>query len=250
MISTIAKREFSSLFATPLAWVLLASVLFIVGYLFLLQLDLYLQIAPQLAARPNPPGITDILISPVLNNASVILLMVSPLLTMRLIAEERRSGTLGLLISAPLSPIEIVMGKFLGMMLFWCVLIALLSLMPLSLLLGGSLDIGKLASGLLGLLLLLSCFTAIGLYISSLTEQPGVAAIGSFGVLLLLWIIDWAGKTGEGSSGLLSWLSLVSHYKPMLHGLINSADLAYFLLITGFFLALTARQLDNQRLAP
>jgi ABC-2 type transport system permease protein len=109
---------------------------------------------------------------------------------------------------------------------------------------------GKLASGILGLLLLLSCFTAIGLYISSLTEQPGVAAIGSFGVLLLLWIIDWAGKTGQGSGGVLSWLSLVGHYKPMLLGLINSADLAYFLLITGFFLALTARQLDNQRLAP
>lgn len=253
-VFTIAKREFRALFATPLAWVLLASVLFIVGYLFLLQLDLYLQIAPQLAARPNPPGITDTLIAPVLNNASVILLMVSPLLTMRLIAEERRSGTLGLLVSAPLAPMQIVIGKFVGMMGFWLVFLALLALMPLSLLMGGSLDIGKLAGGLLGLLLLLACFTATGLYISSLTEQPGVAAIGSFGVLLLLWIIDWASQASRGGTangdGVLSWLSLLHHYKPMLSGLINSADLAYFVLLTAGFLLLAARQLDNDRLAP
>lgn len=150
------------------------------AYFFLLYLDLYLQLQPRLAAAANGPGITDIIVAPLYSTAATVLLLVTPLLTMRLISEERRSQTLSLLISAPVSMSEIILGKFLGVFSFVLILLALISAMPLSLLAGGSLDIGLWASGLLGLILLLASFCSIGLYISTLTTQPTVAAIATF----------------------------------------------------------------------
>jgi ABC-2 type transport system permease protein len=176
--------------------------------------------------------------------AAIILLMIMPLLTMRSIAEEKRNRTLCLLVSAPLGMSEIVLGKFLGLMLFVFILISMLMLMPLSLYLGTSLDSGKLLSIYLGMLLLLATFTAIGLYLSSLTENQTIAAISTFGVLLMLWIIDWK----WGSVTVLSYLSLLQHHQSMLEGVFNSSDIAYYLLLIVGFLVLTIRQLDRERL--
>jgi ABC-2 type transport system permease protein len=110
------------------------------------------------------------------------------------------------------------------------------------------LDVGKLLSGLLGLSLLVGAFAAAGLYMSSLTEQPTIAAVSSFGLLLLLWIINWAGSSGEQVSGVLSYLSLVQHYDSLLKGLFNSADVAYYLLFILTFLVLSIQRLDANRL--
>ena len=195
MLLTIAGRELRSLFLSPLAWAILATVQFIIAYLFLSQVDAYLMLQPRLAAIEGAPGVADLVIAPLLGNAAIILLLITPMITMRVLIEERRNRTISLLFSAPVSMTEIILGKYLGVLGFFLVLLAMIALMPLSLLAGTELDLGKLAAGLLGLTLLLAAFSAIGLYMSAHTDQPTIAAISTFGLLLLLWIIDWAGNS-------------------------------------------------------
>ncbi len=247
MILTIAGRELRSLFLSPLAWVLLAVVQLILAYLFLAQLEVYLNLQPRLAALEGAPGATDLIVAPLLADAAVVLLLVVPLVTMRLLSEERRAGTLELLLSAPVSMTEIVLGKYLGALAFLLIMLLLLALMPLSLLAAGGLDLGKLAAGLLGLALLAAAFAAAGLFLSSLTAQPAAAAAGTFGLLLLLWLGDWSARGGGGDE-LVRYLALLSHYEPLLRGLVRSVDLAYFALFVLTFLVLSIRRLDAERL--
>jgi ABC-2 type transport system permease protein len=249
MVFTLAGRELRSLFLSPLAWAILAVVQGICAYFFLLYVDLFLQVQPRLAAAPSGPGLTDIVVTPLYSTAATVLLLVVPLLTMRLISEERRGQTLSLLFSAPVSMTEIVLGKFLGVLAFVWLMLAFIALMPLSLLAGGSLDLGLWASGLLGMALLLAGFCSVGLFMSTLTAQPTVAAVSSFGLLLLLWILDLAGTTGSGGGGtVLTYLSMLQHYQALLKGVFSSTDLVYYLLFIGIFLVLSIRQLDAQRL--
>ena len=245
MITSIALRELRSMFLSPLAWTVLAVIQLVLAWSFFTQIDFFFNIQSQLATLPNAPGVTDLVVMPTFEVASIILLMVTPLLTMRLISEERRNGSIALLLSSPISMTEIVLGKFTGIVLFMLIFITMISLMPLSLLMGTELDLGKLAAGMFALMLLLSAFSAAGLYLSSLTSNPVVAAISSFGLLLLLWIIN--SNTGDASNT-LDQLSLLGHFAPMLRGLIDTADIAYFVLFIATFLLLTIRQLDSQRL--
>jgi ABC-2 type transport system permease protein len=248
MLLTIAGRELRSLFLSPLAWAILAVVQFIIAYLFLSAVDAYLMVQPRLAAIEGAPGVADLVIAPLFGNAAIILLLITPMITMRVLSEERRNRTISLLFSAPVSMTEIILGKYLGVLGFFLVLLAMIALMPLSLLAGTELDLGKLAAGLLGLTLLLAAFSAIGLFMSALTDQPTIAAISTFGLLLLLWIIDWAGKSEAQVSGLFAYLSMLRHYETLLKGLIHSTDVAYYLLITILFLGLSIRRLDADRL--
>ncbi len=248
MIFTIAGRELRSLFLSPLAWSILGVVQFIYAYLFLAQIETFLALQPRLATLDGAPGVVDIVVAPLFANAAVLLLLITPLITMRVLSEERRNRTLSLLFSAPVSMTEIIVGKYLGVVSFILVLIGMLALMPLSLLTGTDLDLGKLAAGLLGLTLVVSAFTAIGIFMSSLTEQPTVAAITTFGLLLLLWILDWAGNSGMPSSGLLGYLSVLHHYEPLLKGLFSSVDVVYYLLVIVLFLGFSIRRLDADRL--
>lgn len=241
----LARREFAGLFATPFAWLVLAGFQFVTAWIFLGQLDGYLQLQPRLGAMPSGPGVTDLVVAPLLGSAAGILLFVTPLVTMQAISGERQRGSLELLLAAPLARYEIVIGKYLGLLLFAGLLLALLAAMPLSLLAGGPLDGGKLAAGLLGLLLLTAASVAVGLLASTLTRSPAVAAFGGFGVLLLLWLIDSGGATG----GLLGELSLARHLQPFLTGLVTGVDVAYFLLLTALSLALAAYRLETERLA-
>ncbi len=248
MIGTIALRELRSLFLSPLAWCVLAVVQFILAYLFLAQLDTFMMVQPRLAAMEGAPGVTDIVVAPLLSNAGVILLLVAPLLTMRLVSEERRAGTLPLLLSAPVSMTEIALGKYLGVVTFFLAMLVLIALMPLSLYVGTTLDAGKLAAGVVGLGLVIASFAAAGLFMSTLTAQPTVAAISTFGLLLLLWILDWAAGTREGMSGLFASLSLLTHYESLLKGVFDTGDIAYYLLFILTFLVLSIRRLDAERL--
>jgi ABC-2 type transport system permease protein len=245
MIMTIALRELRSMFLSPLAWTVLAVTQLILAWSFFAQIDFFFSIQPQLATMPNAPGVTDLVVMPTFEIASIILLMVTPLLTMRLISEEKRNGSLALLLSSPISMTQIVLGKFVGIALFMLIFIIMISLMPLSLLMGTELDLGKLAAGMFALMLLLSAFSAAGLFLSSMTRNPVVAAISSFGLLLLLWIIS--SNTGD-SSTVLTQLSLLRHFAPMLRGLIDTADVVYFILFIATFLLLAIRQMDSQRL--
>ena len=248
MIFTIAGRELRSLFLSPLAWTILGVVQFIYAYLFLSQVDTFLALQSRLATLDGAPGVVDIVVAPLFANAAVLLLLITPLITMRVLSEERRNHTLSLLFSAPISMTEIIVGKYLGVLSFILILIGMLALMPLSLMVGTDLDLGKFAAGLLGLTLVVSAFTAIGIFMSSLTEQPTIAAISTFGLLLLLWILDWAGSTGMPSSGLLGYLSVLHHYEPLLKGLFSSVDVIYYLLIIILFLVFSIRRLDADRL--
>lgn len=250
MIPLIAARELRSLFVSPLAWTILAIVEALLAYLFLGQVDFFLQIQPRLAGLENAPGVTEVVVSPLFGNAAMVMLLVVPMVTMRLLSDERRNLTMPLLLSAPVSMTQIVLGKYLGVIGFLALMLLLLALMPLALLLGGGLDFGMLAGCLLGLLLLLGSFAAIGLFMSSLTTQPTIAAISTFGVLLLLWIVDWnRAPAGDGDgSGLLGYLSMTRHYEALLQGSFNSADVVYYLLIIVGFLVLAIRRLDADRL--
>ena len=247
MILNIASHELRSLFLSPLAWTVLAVVQLILCWVFFSQIDVFFSLQKELTTLPNAPGVTDLIISPMLEIASIMLLMISPLLTMRLISEERRNGTLTLLLSSPISISEIVLGKFLGIILFYIILLGMISLMPLSLMMGTELDLGKLAAGLLGLLLLLCSFAAAGLFLSSLTANPVIAAISTFGLLLLLWMIDRSGAT-TGPDTVFDYLSLTHHLSPLLRGMVDSVDLAYFGLFIITFLILTIRHMDAERL--
>lgn len=248
MIGHIAARELRSLFLSPLAWSILAVVQFILAWLFLGQLDVYVAFQSRIAMMENPPGATEVIVAPLFSSATIILLLVIPLLTMRLVSEERRSRTLPLLFSAPVSMSEIVLGKYLGLLGFLAIMLGLITLMPLSLLSIGTLDFGLLASNLLGLMLMLGAFAAAGLFMSILTAQPTVAAISTFGLLLLLWIIELTGKNGAEAGNVLAYLSLQRHYEALLRGLFNSSDILYYLLFIAAFLVLSVRRLDADRL--
>ncbi|HED19001.1 MAG TPA: ABC transporter permease [Gammaproteobacteria bacterium] len=248
MILTIALREIKNLFLSPLAWAILAVMQLIVAYLFLIQLDEFTLLQPRLAGIEGAPGVTDIIVAPLLQTTGFLLLLIAPAITMRVFSDEKRNRTLTLLLSAPISMTEIVLGKFLGVTLFFLLLLAMLLAMPLSLYAGTTLDAGKLASGVLGLALVLSTFAAIGVFMSSLTEQPVVAFISTLGLLILLWIIDWSGTSQAQISTLFQYLSIKTHFESFLKGLFSTADAGYFLLLTSTFLILGIRRLDQQRL--
>ena len=248
MISTIATREFISLFLSPLAWTVLAILQCILAYLFLTQVETFSIIQPKLATIEGAPGLTDIVVTPLYGNAAIILLLVTPLLTMRLICEERRNKTLSLLLSAPISNIDIIFGKYLGILGLLILIVFLVTLMPLSLLMGGELDFGKLAANLLALLLLVCAFSSTGLFMSTIAGHPTIAAMGTFGILLLLWILDWTTSMQDQRSELFEYLSILRHFQTLQSGLISSADISYFLLFIATFLLLSIRSLDNDRL--
>lgn len=248
MILAIGWRELRSLFLSPLAWTILAVVQLILGYMFLGHIEQYLLWQSRLLEMEGAPGLTEIIVAPLFGNAAIVLLLVVPLITMRLISEERRNRTLSLLFSAPISMTEIILGKYLGILFFLFIILVMITLMPLSLLLGGKLDFGLLASGFIGLGLLLASFAAVGLFMSTLTQHSTVAAIGSFGILLLFWILDISGGQSSEDGNMLSYLSLLNHYEPFLRGLFDSADAIYLLLFIATFLVMSIRRLDADRL--
>lgn len=247
-IMTIAWREFRSLFLSPLAWSILAILQFILAYLFLSDLDGFNSIQSRLSGIDGAPGLTDLVIVPLYSHAAILLMLLTPLLTMRLICQERRNKTLVLLLASPISNTEIIIGKFLGVLGLLILLIMLISLMPLSLLLGGTLDFGKLASNLFGIILLVSTFTALGVLMSSLATHPTIAAFSSYGVLIFLWVADVSFAWDEQANAILQAIALLPHFQNFQSALISSADVAYFILVTTLMLKLSIHQLEKERL--
>lgn len=245
MILTIAHKEFRSLFATPSTWLILGGLQFIFAWFFLARLDAYLQVQSQLAQLANPPGVTQSVASPVLATVAFILMMLVPIFTMRLVAEERRNQTLVLLMASPLASWEIIAGKFLGMLLFLSLIIAASFLMLMTLALGTPLDFGLLITNAVGLFMLTACYTALGLYFSTLTTQPIVAATSTIAALFGLWLIDAAGSS---TSPILKALSPTIHFQSFNAGLLLSGDIVYFLLFCAICLLLAIRRLNNSRI--
>lgn len=243
----IAAWEFKALFATPTAWTMLAVLQLLFAYLFLTRVEAFLTLQPRLAVIENSPGLTDIIVPPLFGNVGIILLLVTPLLTMNLICAERRNKTLPLLLSAPISSADIVVGKYLGILGLLALVVALTALMPLSLLVGGELDSGKLCANLLALLLAVAAFAALGLYLSALASHPVIAALGSFGLLLTLWLLDWSVTIKDQRSELIEYLSLLRHLQNLQTGLIGTADIGYFLLFSTGCIVLAILRLNGER---
>lgn len=245
MIRLLALRELRSLFAMPSTWFALAVLQFVFAWFFLARLDAFLEIQPQLAQLANPPGVTITIAAPLFNTAALLLMMLVPMFTMRLIAEERRNQTLALLLAAPLSSRHIVLGKFFGLLVFLAVLVAGVPLMLYTLALGTALDHGLLLSNMLGLLLLTASYIAVGMYVSALTTQPVIAAIGALAVLVGLWLAD-IGAAAEDSPWHL--ISPLNHFQNFNAGLLDSGDAAFFVLFSAFFLLLAMRRIHNNRI--
>jgi ABC-2 type transport system permease protein len=245
MIFTLAGKELRSMFTSPLAWVVLAFVQLILSWIFLFRIDYFISAQAQIASTPNAPGLTEIAIVPMFGIASIVLLMSVPLLTMRLISEERRNQTMALLMAAPISMTEIVLGKYLALIAFLALISMLILMMALSVLAGGTIDFGLLIANLIGLMLLGASFAAIGLFISCLTNYPVVAAILSLGAFLGLWIMNIAASDPESY---LNLVSLLKHFEGFMNGSIAATDLIYFSLLITTFLILSVRRLDADRL--
>jgi ABC-2 type transport system permease protein len=247
MIFTIAWRELKNLFLSPLAWVALAVLQWFLALTFLQILDQVIRQRAQLLALATAPGITELIVPSMFRDAAIVLLLITPLLTMRLIAEERRGRTLPLLFSAPISMTQIVLGKYLGVVMFLALVVLLMTLMPLSLMAGGQVDLGLLAIAMLGLLLTLASFAAIGLFVSTLTQHVIVAAVGAMGLTLFFWLADWTGQ-GDPHASTLAYLSLFNHYWSFLRGYVDTTSVAYYVLFITTFLVLSIRRLDGDRL--
>lgn len=244
MILTIAHKEFRSLFAMPSTWMLLGGLQFILAWFFLARLDAFLQVQVQLAQLANAPGATQSVAAPLYATAALVLMMLVPIFTMRLIAEERRNQTMAMLMAAPVASWQIVLGKFFGLLLFLLLIILACVLMLLALALGTRLDLGLLFSNALGLLLLTASYTALGLYFSTLTTQPIVAAASTLAALFGLWLADMGAADSD-----MAWRAITpnSHFQNFNSGLLLSTDIVYFLLFSATFLLLAVRRLHNNR---
>ncbi len=244
IVLTIARTEARRIFVSPLAWTVLAVLQSILGVVFLL---LILDYAQNPRGPESSVGLSDYIGGGLYSFATLVLLLVMPLLTMRLFAEERKNGSLSLLLASPVSLIEIVLGKFLGLFAFIAATILLLAAMPLMLLVGSNLDLGRIAAGLLGLSLMMMALGAAGLYVSTLTREPTIAAVASFGLLLMLWLMQVLSSQPGWIGRLLGYLAIVGHFENLRRGIFSSVDIVYYLLFTVLFLWLAVLQLDSER---
>ena len=238
MIRSIAFRELKSLYATPVAWVLLAASQLLLAWLMFAQLDVYLRIQPELTAAGSGLGIIDLVIIPTLNTSALMLLVTIPLLGARSFSGEMQSGRINLLLSSPVSALQLVLGKWLGLVLASAPLTMLMILMALVLESGSSLDAGQLFSSALGLLLTTSKAAALTVWLSSITRQAMIAASLAYGVLFLLWLLDSHSTGGSPVN-----LALSPHLQPFFRGLLETSHLVYFMSVTGLALGFAIHRL-------
>jgi gliding motility-associatede transport system auxiliary component len=234
----IFAKEFKSLILSPLAWSIMAVLQWIISFQFLSHIEKYLAIQQQQGLTSN---VTDMIIVPIYGAISITLLLITPILTMRQISGEYKNNTMSLLLSSPVPASIIVLGKYLAVCCFLYSCVLFLSLMPLSLIWTAAIDLGQIASAIMGVVLCISAFVALGLYLSSLTRHPSVAAISSLGILLFLWLINWAASSGEFS--LLAYLSLLYHLKDFIMGSITTEHISFFILFSIYFLVLSIEKL-------
>jgi len=246
MIINVARKELKSVFASPMGWVILSLLMFAFGTYYLNGVNDYFAVMSGAMRPAERTGVTQFVAQTVYGLASFIMLFAVPLLSMRLISEERRSQTLPFLFSAPISLTEIVLGKFVGLVAFLSILIVFIALMLSTLNIWSDIDFGFIIANSIGLWLLVASFSALGLYFSRLPHHPVVAVFLTFVALFALMILDRF-FAGDPSNTLAS-LSLMRHFQSFSSGLIDSGDIAYFVLFITTFLTLTVRRLDADRL--
>ncbi len=247
MSFVIARNELRRAFLTPLAWVLLAAVLAVLAYFFLISLGAFFTLMPKIAGMADAPGVTDLVVLPLLRAVASLLLIIIPLLGMRAVAGDRQNGSLTLLLASGIGDVGIVWGKFFGLFGFIIIFIALAAAMPLSLESGTSLDLGRVAAALFGLALFAAALIGIAVAASAMTQSAPLAASIALITNLLLWMAD-AGARYEGvSSTFINYLALPTHLEPFLHGIVSSIDIVYFVLVAFVALALATRRVAALR---
>lgn len=249
-ILAIAGKELRGYFASPIGYVLVGFWALLYGYFFY-SLVAYFERQSMQMAMGGPGGsmnVNQMLITPLLVNATVIMLLIFPLITMRTYAEEKRSGTIELLLTSPLTDVQIILGKFLGALGLYAAMLAVTLLHTALLFYYGSPEWKPIASGYLGLLLMGASFLSLGLFISSLTKNQIVAGMITFSVFLMLWIINWiATFTGPTMQAVLNYLSITSHFDDFAKGIIDTKHVVYYLSFIAFGLFLTMKSVDSER---
>jgi ABC-2 type transport system permease protein len=245
-VLAIARKELSSYFASPIAYVVVGFFALMFGFFFY-SLLLYFD-RQSLQAAGQAVNVNEQFLRPVFLNATVIFLFVLPLVTMRTYSEEKRSGTIELLLTAPLTDLQIILGKFLGAMGLYTAMLAITLVHVGLLFVFGNPEWRPVATTYLGLLLMGGCFVSIGLLISSLTKNQIVAGMITFGVFLMLWVINWiASFMGPTTQQVLNYLSITDHLDDFTKGIIDTKHLVYYVSFITFGLFLTARSVDTER---
>lgn len=252
-VLAIARREIGAIVHSPIAAAVLCVFLVLAGYFFSSAASYYSLVSTRALSGGAPdPGLNLIegVLRPFFTPVAVLLLIFLPLVSMRLFAEESRSGTLELLLSYPVRDGEVVLGKFLAALAF-------LALLLLGTVLDGALlgivarpqpDPVPYATAFVGLLLLGSAFLSIGLFASSLTGNQIVAAVLSFGALLAFILIEWVGPLATpGTARVLTHLSIMEHFGDFAKGVVDVRDVAYYVLFTAFFLYAATRRVEMRR---
>jgi ABC-2 type transport system permease protein len=248
---TIARRELFSYFTSPIAYIVLAMFAVIFGFFFYSAVAIFVNFSTQAAMQPGaapPMNVNQFIVQPTLGNFGIILLLLTPLVTMRLFAEEKRSGTIELLLTSPVGDYEIIFGKWLGAMLLYACMLGV-SLVNLSILfIVSTPDWQAMLVGYLGLLLMGGAFLAVGAFVSTLTRNQIVAGAVTFCLFLLFWVLDWASAYNTSTIGrLCSYLAIAPHFEQFSKGVIEIKDAVYYLsaIATGLFLS--KRSLESLR---
>ena len=247
-VLTLAQKELKGYFASPIAYIVIGLYALMFGYFFYALLIYFDRQGMQMAGAGQSVNVNEQLIRPVFLNAMVIFLFVLPMVTMRTYSEEKRSGTIELLLTAPLTDMQIILGKFLGAMGLYAAMLAV-TLIHVGLLFAfGNPEWIPIAITYVGLLLVGGCFISVGLLISSLTKNQIVAVMITFTVFLMLWVIDWiASFMGPTGQAVLNYLSITNHLDDFTRGVVDTKHLVYYVSFILFGLFLTARSVDTER---
>ena len=249
-IVAIAQKELRSYFASPIAYVVIGMFALVFGWFYVAMLSWFLMqsMQGQMMGGGGPMNVNQQLIRIVLQNAAVVILFLLPMITMRTYSEEKRTGTIELLLTSPVSDWQIIVGKFLGAMGLYVVMLAVTLIHVLLLFAYGNPEWRPIATGYLGLLLLGGCFLSFGLLFSSVTRNQIVAAVVTFVFFLLFWVLDWMGNfAGPGIGGVLNYLSITGHFDDFAKGVIDTKHVIYYLSFITFGLFLTSKAVDSER---
>jgi ABC-2 type transport system permease protein len=249
-ILAIAQKEAKSYFGSPIAYVVIGLFALLFGYFYVAILNFFIQQSMQGGqyGMPAPVNVNQQMIRPLLLNTTVVLLFVLPMITMRTYSEEKRSGTIELLLTSPISDVQIIIGKFLGALTLYAAMLAVTLVYIGVLFFFGTPEWKPVVTAYVGLLLLGGCFISVGLLISSLTKNQIVAGMLTFGVFLLLWIIDWIGSfAGPSMEKVVTYLSITQHFDDFAKGVIDTKHVLYYLSFITFGLFLTGKSVDSER---
>jgi ABC-2 type transport system permease protein len=247
---TICRKEMTSYFRSPIAYIVMALWGVLSGFFFYFAMSFFVQrgIESSLSGQSFPMDVNEWVIRPVFSNISVIGLFLIPMITMRLFAEEKRMGTIELLVTSPVTDLEIILGKWLAAVLLYAARLGLSVLSMGILFLYGRPDWKPMLVGFLGLLLQGGCLLAIGTWVSTCTRNQIVAGVAGFAISLLLYVLNWVSEFGTTAMDkVIGYLSVQQHYESFSKGVLDSKDIIFFVSVIFVGLFLTARSMESLR---